>query len=555
MFHPCDSRARGGGLRVATRQDDLVKELGELRDRERRERALIAAVPDMILLHARDGTFLDCKAARDFNPLLPPEEFIGKLPADVLPPDVAKMTEEGLDKAFRTGTVAVVEYQLTLGGETRFFEARIVAADDREALSLIRDVTKRKRAEETLKRRDEVLERLFRASIRINSERSLHGVLQEVVDSARGIIGCRYAALGILDAAGSGLADFVVSGLAREQVDHIGSLPKGRGVLGLVIDEKRPIRLSRVADHPSAVGFPPNHPVMENFLGVPVAGPNGLVGNLYLADKLVGDFTEEDEVVAVMFAANAAVAVQNARMDEEAVRMLEDLQSLQRSRDRFYAMINHELRNALTAVYGWSELLLRKAGEDPPRAVNETIEAADYALQLLNDLLDLNRLEAEMLELRAEHTDAPALAREAVASVQPGADASHVTLEVACRAKSIPCHTDPRRVRQILINLLSNAVRHSPRGSAVTVQIDADDAMLKFAVVDRGEGIGPEELAIIFDAYGRAKTNAGGGTGLGLTLSRRLARMLGGDLTVQSDLGRGARFTLTILRSLGERRP
>ncbi len=425
-----------------------------------------------------------------------------------------------------------------------------MAADDQEAVSLVRDVTVRKSAEDALKRRDEVLERLFRASIRINSERSLHGVLQEVADSAREVIGCRFAALGILNASSDALDDFVVSGLNDEEIERIGELPRGRGLLGLVMDEGRPVRLAHIAEHPSAVGFPEHHPPMDGFLGVPVAGPDGIVGNLYLADKLAGEFSQEDETVAVMFAANAAVAVQNARLDEEAVRMLEDLQALQRSRDRFYAMINHELRNALTAVYGWSELLLRKAGDDPPRAVSETIEAADYALQLLSDLLDLNRLEAEMLELRIETTDARALADDAVASVQPTAAASDVRLEVHADSTASSCSTDPRRVRQILINLLSNAVRHSPRGSTVTVEVKGDETELEYAVVDRGEGIGPEELAIIFDAYGRAKTNAGGGTGLGLTLSRRLARMLGGDLTVQSDLGKGARFTLKMLRYL-----
>ncbi len=413
------------------------------------------------------------------------------------------------------------------------------------------DISAQKRTEAALQNRDAVLERLIEASTRINKERTLKGVLHEVAESARQVIGCRFAALGILDPIGESLEQFVVSGVSPHRAAQIGASPTGKGILGLLIKKKRPIRIDNVMEHHDAVGFPPHHPPMKSFLGVPVLGQDRPYGNLYFTEKDGGgNFTEEDEAVAVMFAANAAVAVQNARLDEEAVQLLSDLQTMQRTRDRFYAMVNHELRNALTAVHGWSELLLRKAGPKPPRPVLETVESADYALQLLHDLLDLSRLEAEMLSVEVEATDVRALAANAVKQIEPTAHAEGVHVVIQCDNDDTNCTTDEKRVRQILVNLLSNAVRHSPHDSTVTVRASTSETEMTFEVIDEGEGIGPEEMAIIFDAYERASTSAGGGTGLGLTLSRRLARILGGDLYVRSQLGQGAHFTLRIPRHM-----
>ena len=398
--------------------------------------------------------------------------------------------------------------------------------------------------------RDLGLKRLIHASTRINAERTLKGVLQTIADSAREVIGCKYAALAIIGPSGDTVDNFMFSGIDTMLKEEIGSLPTGKGVLGLLIDDPKPIRVSNLARHPRSSGFPKHHPPMHSFLGVPVLGKNAPVGNLYFTEKIGEEsFSEEDEAIAVMFAANAAVAVQNARLDEESVQLLNKLQLMHQSRDRFYAMVSHELRNALTAVHGWAELLLRKSGDDPPQVVKETVEAAQYALELMNDLLDLSRLDASMVELRTTAAVATDLALGAIATVQPTANEQQVSLRLDA-ASEIDCHTDGQRVRQILINLLSNAVRHSDNKSEVVVTIDADADRVTYRVIDTGEGIGPEESAIIFDAYKRANSNAGGGTGLGLTLSRRLAHMLGGDLSVQSVRGKGATFTLIIDRYL-----
>jgi signal transduction histidine kinase len=395
------------------------------------------------------------------------------------------------------------------------------------------------------------LERLVRAGIRINAERGLDRVLQEVADSAREVIGARYAALGVLDDAGTGLGLFVTSGLTQEEYAKIGPLPEGKGILGLLIRDPKPLRLADLSRDPRSSGFPPNHPGMRSFLGVPVAGRHGPIGNLYLTEKLgAAEFSEEDETIAIMLAAQAAGAVENARLNEEAQRLLGEVRTLQLSRDRFYATINHELRNALTAVYGWADLLIRR-GTDLPRAALEVYESAERTLTLLNDLLDLSRLDASRLQPIVREADARQIVHEAIQAVLPAAGERGVRLEVTAAADGgLNCRTDPGRVRQILINLLTNAVRHSPEGEAVIVEIRPSEARLRIDVVDRGEGLDADQQSVIFDAFVRGGAENERGTGLGLTLSRQLARLLGGDLKVQSGSGTGARFIVELTRFL-----
>jgi signal transduction histidine kinase len=392
------------------------------------------------------------------------------------------------------------------------------------------------------------LRRLVEAGIRINAETGLEAVLQSVVDSARDVIGARYAALGVLDAAGAGLAQFVTSGLRPEQAERIGRLPSGKGILGLLIANPRPLRLTDLSAHAKAHGFPAHHPPMTSFLGVPIAGRKGVIGNLYVTDKVGGrPFTADDEAIAVLLAASAAVAVENAMLFDETQRLLQEVRSGQASRDRFFAMINHEVRNALTAVYGWADLLLRKLGDDPPRAAREVFESAERALTLLNDLLDLSRLEADRLRPTIRGTDARNLVQDAVASLEPIAAQRAIRIQTEGLADEILCETDPQRVRQILINLLSNAVRHSPAEGTVRVELHADNERLRFDVMDRGPGIEASEQSRIFEAFQRA-TSDERGTGLGLTLSRQLALLLGGDLRLISELGVGSTFTLEVPR-------
>ena len=173
------------------------------------------------------------------------------------------------------------------------------------------------------------LSALVDAGIALTSELSLEALLARLVEVAAELTGARYAALGVIDRDGEGLERFVAHGLDAEQRAAIGDLPRGRGILGVLIHEARPLRLHDIAEDTRSVGFPPNHPPMKTFLGVPVLLRGVAFGNLYLAEKEGGaDFTQEDEELVTALAAQAAVAVENARLYEAATRWSRQLESV-----------------------------------------------------------------------------------------------------------------------------------------------------------------------------------------------------------------------------------
>jgi len=180
----------------------------------------------------------------------------------------------------------------------------------------------------TTVRESERLRALVETGIAINSELSLDGVLERIVEAAARVTAARYAALGVVDPAGSGLERFVTYGMTPEVETQIGDPPHGRGILGALIADARPLRLHDLGEDPRSVGFPPGHPPMHTFLGVPIVLRGAAYGNLYLTEKDEGDFTEEDEELAKLLAAQAGVAVENARLYESATRWSQQLESL-----------------------------------------------------------------------------------------------------------------------------------------------------------------------------------------------------------------------------------
>ena len=170
---------------------------------------------------------------------------------------------------------------------------------------------------------------LLDAGIALTSELSLDALLQNLTDTAAELTGARYVALGVIDQNRTKLERFVTTGLDAETFAAIGDLPRGRGILGVLISDAQPLRLHDIADDPRSVGFPPNHPEMHTFLGVPILLRGVAYGNLYLTEREDGsDFTTEDQELVTLLASQAAVAIENARLFESAKRWSDQLESL-----------------------------------------------------------------------------------------------------------------------------------------------------------------------------------------------------------------------------------
>jgi signal transduction histidine kinase len=395
---------------------------------------------------------------------------------------------------------------------------------------------------------EERLRALVAASEAIYSQHTLQAVLQQVVDAACSVVGARYAALGVLAPDGASLENFVTSGIDSSLRERIGAVPQGHGLLGLVIRERKPFRTADVSKHPQHYGFPPHHPPMHSYLGVPIMTAGKVFGILYLTEKLnAAEFDGDDEDIAVVLAAQAAVAVENARLSEGSAHLLAQVRAMQRQRDLFFAMMNHELRNALTGVYGWAERLVRrKTPEAAEQAAQEVYEGTERTITLLNNFLDLSRLDAGRLQPVRREVDPAAVVRRVLTGFEPAAEEKHLILSAQLPNEPCVVVTDQVRLQQILVNLLSNAVRHSPVRGRIEVGVRLDGSAIDFTVGDEGPGIPVDVQERIFEPFERFDPASGLGTGLGLPVSRRLAEVLRGRLSVSSPPGKGAVFTLSL---------
>jgi PAS domain S-box-containing protein len=247
-----------------------------------------------------------------------------------------------------------------------------------------------------------------------------------------------------------------------------------------------------------------------------------------------------------------------------AMRDLEDARALaeaaSRAKSQFLANMSHELRTPLNAVIGYSEILIEdlsmsgvaESAEDAGRIR----KAACHLLELINEILDLSKIEAGRLEMRPEPTDLAQILRDVAEAVRPAAQAAGTQLTLAATPAPLTLVTDPTRLRQCLLNLLSNATKFTQKG-AIEVRVQAHGegpaGVLTIAVKDTGIGMSPDQLARLFQPFVQAdpsSTRKYGGTGLGLVITRRLARALGGDVSVESALDVGSTFTLSIARDL-----
>ncbi len=334
---------------------------------------------------------------------------------------------------------------------------------------------------------------------------------------------------------------------------------RGEGVAGRMAVTLEPVQVADIAE-PGAYQGPLRDVLLETgtraLLGVPLLRENHLIGGLTVTKRTPGEFSPEVVELLKTFASQSALAIQNARLFREIEDKSRQLQEADRHKSEFLANMSHELRTPLNAIIGYSEMLQEDAADVGAGQLTDDLKrihaAGKHLLELINAVLDLSKIEAGKMELYLESFDVPGLVRDIAAVIQPLAAKNGNRLDVHCSDEIGTMRADMTKVRQTLFNLLSNACKFTDHGTvtltAAREATDGHDAMV-FSVNDTGIGMTPEQLAKLFEAFSQADaatTRKYGGTGLGLALSRRLCQMMGGDVIVESEVGRGSTFTIRL---------
>jgi signal transduction histidine kinase len=244
-------------------------------------------------------------------------------------------------------------------------------------------------------------------------------------------------------------------------------------------------------------------------------------------------------------------------LNDELHRRQLELERAMTARSRFYASMSHELRTPINAVLGYSTLLLERIygalNDKQAEGIERTQKAARHLLELVNDVLDLSKIEAGKIDLRLQPVDFPALVDDLFVTVKPLADEHGSALTIDQQTRPLRVMSDPRRVRQVLLNLLSNAIKFGG-GKPIRVSITpTPEAGVSVTVADEGPGIADDDRERIFQEFVQlGRTQLQDGTGLGLPISRRLAELLHGSLTLESTVGKGSAFTLTLPPAIDE---
>jgi signal transduction histidine kinase/putative methionine-R-sulfoxide reductase with GAF domain len=331
-------------------------------------------------------------------------------------------------------------------------------------------------------------------------------------------------------------------------------IPKGEGAIGRMAVTGEPVQVPDIRD--DSVYRSRGRALLvrsgyRSILAVPLLRENRLLGGLVVHRKRAGEF--EPPVIGMLkaFATQSALAIHNARLFREIEDKSRQLEIASQHKSAFLANVSHELRTPLNGIIGFTRIVMRRAQDrlEPKQYENleRILASAHNLLSLINAILDLAKVEAGRIEIRPGEIQLAPVLEQCVRTVEPLVKDS-VTLISAFDGELPLMVVDEEKLRQIVINLLSNAAKFTANGS-IEVRAREIDGCVDIAVVDTGIGIAPEKLDLIFEEFEQAdpgSTRVHSGTGLGLAIARRLARLMGGDIRVESTPGAGSTFALKL---------
>jgi PAS domain S-box-containing protein len=558
--------------------DELLSARESLRQSQLELRALANSIPQLAWIAEQDGTMVWYNQRWYDYTGTTPEQMAGDGWKQVYAPDCMDAMQQRWEESRNSGEPFELEVPIrNAGGEFRWFLTRAnpVHSANGEVLRWFgtsTDVDQVKRVQEALRDETAVLELLNRTGTALASTRDLHPLLQEVTDAATSISGARFGAFFYhsVNPDGSALVLHTLSSGAPESFALFGQ-PRATALFGPSMRGEGTVRCDDLLHDPRYRQDRPHPaaPPVRSYLAVPVALRTGtVIGALFFGHPEPGMFTERTERIIGGIAAQAAVAIDNARLYEASQQAAEErkvlLDSERRARaeaernsqmkDEFLATLSHELRTPLTAILGWAQVLRRGSRDqaDLHRGLQTIERNARTQAQLIEDLLDMSSITSGKVQLELLPLAPAAIAAAAIDTVRPAAEAKHIRIERDFDNAPGMVSGDASRLQQIIWNLLTNALKFTPRGGTVTVGVKREGDQIAISVGDSGIGIAASFLGHVFERFRQADattTRKHGGLGLGLSIVKHLVEQHGGTVTAASEgEGMGACFTVRLPR-------
>ncbi len=353
--------------------------------------------------------------------------------------------------------------------------------------------------------------------------------------------------------------------------DHLQWLQQGLHRFGRpFFRESGPWRVGQVLDvrdtEPYRRGEPvwirtADHEGMRTLLAVPLVKDGRLVGSIAVYRREVQPFTDQQTALVQTFADQAVIAIENVRLFKELEVANRELAAASQHKSEFLANMSHELRTPLNAIIGFSEILAEKMfgdiNEKQTEYLQDILESGRHLLSLINDILDLSKVEAGRMELELSEFDLPTAIENALILMRERASRRGIRLGSTIDPRLGMIGGDERKVKQALLNLLSNALKFTPEGGRIDVGARLHDDVAEVSVADTGIGIAPSDQDAVFEEFRQvgAADKKAEGTGLGLALSRKFIELHGGRIWVKSEPGTGSTFTFTLPLTIDQRRP
>jgi signal transduction histidine kinase len=432
---------------------------------------------------------------------------------------------------------------LALGGVV----GRLVDMERSQARAAEERAAEAERLRDQLGRRVDLLEATSRAARALGSSLDLDAAFKAFAQELRALLPFDRAAILLVE--GNSARVMATAGIAADAFHAPGSsIPLRGSILGAVIEEGHTVYREDIAD----LLYPEEAGLLELGVRARVLAPLPIgtrsIGALALSRSEPGSFHPEEIDLVTLLGRLVATAVQNLRTYEAERATVEELRRLSSLRADFVSLVSHELRSPMAAVIGSARTLQqrwRQLRPDQREAFLAVIaDETSRLAALVGDVLDTSRIEAGTFAYHFSDVDLAEVVRDSVAAAEIGQDEVRLTAELPSTLPGI--RGDVERLRQLIDNLISNAVKYSESGAEVVVDAQTHDGQVVVRVRDNGPGIAPEHQTQIFEKFGRAAGSAKPGTGLGLFLSRSFAEAHGGSLAVESSLGEGATFTLTL---------